>query len=251
MITIAVSPLTTMALVAIRLGAVLLLSPIEAIRLLPIHTRLLLVFMISMLIVTNLSLPTTFSDDASLVVSGLAECCNGLILALGLYAAFGIFQIAGMLIDTQMGLNSLAIFNPTNHSHEPLSSRLLLMLCVLFFLSVNGLQKVIQGLVMSFTLIPPGRLALLNGFTAVTQQFSLMFVMAIMVASPVVISLLVIDISGAILTRNMPQISTYFLILPIKIMVGLCMFGLLLTYINPLMEKAFSTCFQSWAVLMS
>lgn len=251
MISIAVSPLTTMALVAIRLGSVLLLSPIEAIRLLPIHTRLLLVFMISMLIVTNVPLSSSFSEDLSLVVSGLAECCNGLILSLGLYAAFGIFQIAGMLIDTQMGLNSVAIFNPTSHNHEPLSSRLLVMLSVLFFFAVNGLQRIVQGLVMSFTLIPPGRLAIFNGFTAVTQQFSLMFVMAIMVASPVVISLIVIDISGAILTRNMPQISTYFLILPIKIMVGLCMFGLLLTYINPLMENAFSLCFQSRKVVMS
>ncbi len=92
MMTIAVSPLTTIALVAIRLGTVLLLSPIEAIRLLPIHARLLLVFIFSMLIMTNLSFPPMPADNWSLVISGLAELGNGLILSLCIYAAFGVFK---------------------------------------------------------------------------------------------------------------------------------------------------------------
>ena len=250
MMTIAVAPLTTTFLVAIRLGTVLLLSPIEAIRVLPIHTRLLLVLILSMLIVGNFSLPALPSNELSLVVSGLAEFCNGLMLSLGLYAAFAVFQIAGQLMDTQMGLNSLAIFNPADHSNEPLSGRLLIMLAVLFFFAVDGHLKLVQGLVMSFMIIAPGQLALFNGYTPIIKQLSLMFSLSIMIASPVVISLLIIDSAGAVLTRNMPQISTYFLTLPIKIMLGLIMFGLLLTYVNPAMNHVFSSCFQSWKVIM-
>ena len=251
MITIAVSQLTTTFLVSIRLGTVLLLSPIEAIRLLPIHTRLILVLMLSMLITNQLSSPIIHSDELSLLVSGLAEFSNGLILSLSLYAAFAIFQIAGQLIDTQMGLNALAIFNPADHSHEPLSSRLLLMIAVLFFFAVNGHHKLLQGLVMSFTLIAPGKLALLDGFVPVIQQCSLMFSFALMIASPILIALLIIDIAGSLLTRNMPQISTYFLTLPIKIMLGLFIFGLMLSVVNPILEDVFQLCFQSWQKVMS
>ncbi len=246
MITIAIAPLTTTFLVAIRLGTVLLLSPIEAIRLLPIHTRLLLVLILSVLVVGNLSLPALPVDDLSLGMSALAEFCNGLILSLSLYAAFGVFQIAGQLMDTQMGLNSLAIFNPASHANEALSGRLLSMLAVLFFFAIDGHLKLVQGLVLSFMIITPGQLTLLKGYTPIIQLCSLMFSYAIMIASPVVISLLIIDVTGAILTRNMPQISTYFLTLPIKIILGLFIFGTLLTYINPAMDYVFSSCFQSW-----
>ena len=251
MMTVAVAPLTTTFLVAIRLGTVLLLTPIEAIRLLPIHTRLLLVLILSMLIVANLPTPALLSDELSLVMSGVAEFCNGLILSLSLYAAFGVFQIAGQLMDTQMGLNSVAIFNPADHSNESLSGRLLVMLAVLFFFAAGGHLKLVQGLVMSFIIIGPGQLTLFNGYEPIIHQCSLMFALAIVIASPVVIGLLVIDVAGAVLTRNMPQISTYFLTLPIKIILGLVIFSVLLTYINPLIDNVFSLCFQSWSVVIA
>lgn len=251
MITIAVSQLTTTFLVSIRLGTVLLLSPIEAIRLVPIHARLILVLMFSMLMTNQLSSLTIEPNELSLLLQGLAEFSNGLILSLSIYAAFAIFQIAGQLIDTQIGLNALALFNPVDHSHEPLSSRLLLMLAVLFFFAINGHHQLVTGLQMSFTLITPGKFALFDGFVPVIRQCSLMFSFALMLASPILIGLLIVDVSSALLTRNMPQVNTYFLTLPIKIMLGLFILGLLLTVVNPVMEDAFQLCFQSWQRVMS
>ncbi len=251
MINIAVTPLTTTFFVAIRLGTVLLFSPIEAIRLLPIHTRLLLVLILSMLVVANLTIPNQNPNDLSLFLSGIAELFNGLILSLSLYATFAVFQIAGQLIDTQMGLNSLAILNPTDHSHELLSSRLLTMLAVLFFFAIDGHHKLIHGLIQSFIIIAPGQHALFTGYAPIIHEFSYMFSLALMIASPVVFSLLIIDICGGVITRNMPQISTYFLTLPIKIMLGYFVFRLLLNYLNPMMEKAFQFCFQTLSQVMS
>jgi flagellar biosynthesis protein FliR len=252
MITVSLAPLTTLFLVAIRTGMVLILSPIEAIRLLPIHTRLILMLIISGLITSNLSFSETLpTNETSLLLCGLSECCNGLILSLGIYAAFGVFQIAGLLMDTQMGLNAMAIFNPGDHTNDPMSSRLLTMLAVLFFFAINGHHKLIQGLALSFATITPGKLILFNGLTPILQQFSLMFTLSLMIASPIVTGLLIIDIASAVLTRNMPQMNTYFLVLPIKILLGLLLFSLLLTYLNPLMDKGFELCFQAWARMMT
>jgi len=247
----AVSPLTTTFLVSIRLGTVLLFSPIEAFRLVPIHARLILVLMLSLLISNQLLSHTVDPNELSLLLQGLAEFSNGLILSLSIYAAFAIFQIAGQLIDTQIGLNALALFNPVDHSHEPLSSRLLLMLAVLFFFAINGHHQLLNGLLVSFTVITPGKFALFDGFVPVIQQCSFMFSFAFMLASPIIIGLLIIDVSSALLTRNMPQVSTYFLALPIKIMLGLFILGLLLTVVNPVMEDAFQLCFQSWKRVLS
>lgn len=251
MISLNLPTMTAIFFVAIRLGAVLLFTPIQAIRQLPIHVRLVLVLSLSILLVSNLSLSVQQHDEATLVAGALVEFANGLTLSMSLYAAFAVLQIAGQLIDTQTGLNSLAIFNPGTQSADPFTGRLLTMLAVLFFFSLNCHHWLIQGLAYSFRTIPPGKLALFKGFMLLTQQFSLMFTLALMIASPILIALLVIEISAAILTRNMPQLSTYFLTLPIKILFGFFLLALSLNYLNPLLERLFRICFQNWRGVMA
>ncbi|WP_028388046.1 flagellar biosynthetic protein FliR [Legionella fairfieldensis] len=250
MINVAMPTLTAFFLVAIRTGVILLFTPIQAIRQLPVSIRLILVLGLSALFVSNLSLTIEFPNQTALFASSLIELSNGLILLLSFYAAFAVFQIAGQLIDTQTGFNSLAIFNPGDQSQDPLMSRLLIMLAVLFFFSINGHHWLIQGLACSFLSIPLGELTLFNHFSLIISQFSFMFILGLMIASPIVTGLLLIDLCSAILTRNMPQISTYFLALPVKILFGFFLLTLMLSYINPLMERAFVRCFQIWHQVM-
>lgn len=252
MITIATVPLAKTFFIVIRLGVVFLFSPIEAFRLLPIHGRLLLVFALSLLIANYLpSISIDPSNHSELVIKGCFEACNGLILSLMVYLTFAIFQIAGQLIDTQMGLNAVAILNPIEHTYDPLSARLLMMLAVLFFFALNGHHQLLQALLFSFKLITPGQFILFDGFKPIVQQTAFMFSFGLMLSAPIIASLLMIDISSAILTRNMPQISSYFLTLPIKILLGLAMFGFLLDHINPMMEKAFQRCFHTFMEMMA
>jgi flagellar biosynthetic protein FliR len=250
MMTLSMPWLSGLFFVLIRLGTVLLFTPIQAIRQLPVHARLLFIFSLSLLLTNYVKQPTALSNN-DLLLGGLAEFANGLILATSIYAAFAVFQIAGQLIDNETGFNSAAIFNPNEHSQESLSSHLLSMLAVLFFFGLNGHLWLFKGLAYSFTINPPGTLNLFAGFAPVVKQFSFMFTMAFVIASPIIIALLAIDLCGAIITRNMPQVSTYFLTLPIKILFGLLLLSLLLGYINPLTDKVFSQCFQTWQELMS
>ncbi len=236
--------------VAIRLGVVLLFTPIQAIRQLPIHTRLLLVLILSGLLVANLSLSVTKMNEAAIIAGALVEFANGLSLSMSLYAAFAVFAIAGQLIDTQMGLNSISLFNPADHSHDPLTSRFLRLLAVLFFFNLNGHHWLIQGLAYSFQTYPPGELVFIKGFKILIQQFSLMFVLALMFASPIVVALVMIDLSAEMLTRNMPQVSTYFLALPIKILSGLFLLALSLDYFNPFVASLFKQSFKIWQELL-
>lgn len=248
--TLSLPWLTTLFFITIRLGTVLLFTPIQAIRQLPIHARLILIFTLSLLLVNYIPLKSEWSNNAILLGS-LAECSNGLILATSIYAAFAVFQIAGQIIDNETGFNASAVFNPNEHSQEPLTSHLLSLLSVLFFFSLDAHQWLFKGLAYSFVIIPPGTLSLFAGFTPVIKQFGLMFSMAFMIASPIVTALLAVDLCGALITRNMPQVSTYFLTLPIKILFGLFLLFLMLGYINPLTNKLLTQCFQTWQEFMS
>lgn len=250
MMTLAPPSFIAMFLVVIRLGTLLFFTPIQAIRQLPIPIKLLISLSFSLLLVSNLDLTMEMTHLLPLLVRALAELCTGLILSLSLYATFAVFHLAGQLIDTQMGLNSLAIFNPSEHSQDPLTGRLFLMLAGLLLFSFDGHHFLIQGLAYSFQRIPLGEFILFNHYSLIIEQFAFMFSYALMLASPVVIGLLIIDLLAAFLTRNMPQVSTYFLALPVKILFGLFLLITVMNYVGPWMERLFKDCFQTWQRIM-
>ncbi|MBL7479164.1 flagellar biosynthetic protein FliR [Legionella bononiensis] len=248
--TLSITWLIHLFFIAIRLGTVLLFTPVQAIHQLPIMIRLMLVFALSCLLTFNVSQQVQL-DNTGILLGGLAEFANGLILATGLFAAFAVFQIAGQLIDNETGLNSLAIFNPAEHNQESISSRLLTMLAVLFFFGMDGHLWLFKGLSYSFIIIPPGTLALFAGFTPIIKQFGFMFTVGFMIASPIILALLAVDLFGGLITRNIPQINTYFLILPLKICLGLFLLAMMLGFIYPISNRVFERCFQTWQELMS
>jgi flagellar biosynthetic protein FliR len=245
MIVVSVKPMTTVFLLFLRLGIVLFFAPIEVIRLLPIHGRLLLTLIISLLIAPYCSLKNLPTNDSGLLLAALLEIVNGLILLLSISITFSLFQMAGAWIDAQMGLNALSIINPLEPTQESLSHKLLLMLGTLYFFSTNGLQHSLQGLTSFFSKLPLGNSAFSQDYILLIKQMGHVLSMTLLIAAPVVFFLFLLDIFSCILNRFLPQISTYFLILPVKIMLGLFLLMLCLESANPLLETLFQNCFQT------
>jgi flagellar biosynthetic protein FliR len=246
MITIQAASLTTPFLVAIRLSVVLLLSPLEAIRLLPMTVRLILVIMLSLLIAASLPSSSSMSQATfTLLIKAIAEFFNGLLISLSLYAAFAVFQIAGQLLDTQIGLNAMALINPSHDSEESISGRLLRLFAGLCFFTLNEHHYLLQGIYISFEKTEPGTCIIFYGLLPIIQQCGLMFSLALLLGMPIIAILFIIDISSALFTRNMPQINIFFLTLPLKIILSLSMFYLLLTELAPFVERVFQASFNA------
>lgn len=248
--TLSISWLTSFMYITIRLGALIMLSPIGAIRNLPVHVRLLFLFSISALMNQIIGVYPAY-DEMRLLIGALCEAANGLILCTSLYVCFSLFQMAGQLIENQIGLNTLAVFNPQAHQQEAVTSHLFSLLGVILFFGIDGHLWLFKGLAYSFMIIPPGTIELFRHPEALIQQFTLMFSMSVMLASPIIAVLLIIDLCGGIITRNMPQISPYFLTLPVKILLGFLLLGFTLDYLNPLSQQAFNLLFTTWKELMA
>ena len=246
--TVSIGWVTHLLFVVIRISALFIFTPIQAIRQLSVHTRLLFVFCFSFLFLAHSS-ETPPSDY--LFLRCVCEFTNGLLLTLGLHAVFSIYQIAGQLMDNQLGLNTLVFFKPDEHGQESLSARLLSMLGVLFFFGSNCYLWFFKGIHYSFVIIPPGSIEIFDGFKPIIKQFSFMFSMSFIIASPIVIALLTVDSCGALITRTMPQINTYFFTLPLKIILGLIILMLMLNYFTPITDSIFNQFFQGWQELMS
>lgn len=251
MITLSTTTLTTYFLIVIRCSGFLILSPFQAIKAMPFHVRLLMCMMLSLFILNSMEDVSLSDTQHALGVAVFKECCNGFLLSLCFQAAFGVFSISGQLIDTQIGFNSTAIFNPTDHSHEAISSKLLGTLALFYFMASGYLHELIQGLALSFRSIKPGSLLILNSFPNIIQHCSYMFLLGLLLASPIVLSLLIIDFLTALFSKNMPQINAYFLTLPLKIIIGLLVFSLSLYGLTPFFQATFTQCFIMFQGMLS
>ncbi|WP_133138412.1 flagellar biosynthetic protein FliR [Legionella genomosp. 1] len=236
-------PLPTFFLIATRLGMIILFSPLEVIRRLPVQIRLILILLFSFFIISNLN--STTQTSGSLLAAFAAEFINAQLIYLALITCFGCFQVAGQLIDFQNGLNGISVFKP-GEGFDSISAHLLGMLAGLFFFASQGHHRVIKLLLLSFIAFPPGELIGEASMLQFIRQFALVWSLGMLIAAPLVFCLWLTEFCSGVLSRNMPQISPYFLILPLKVLLGFFIFYLLINNMNPLFEKTFELGFQAW-----
>lgn len=252
-ITVELTWILAVALVAIRFGAVLALTPIFGSASLPIHFRVLFVVGLSALIVSALHLdPTRLPISVSaFLMASLAELVLGALMAFGIFAAFAAFLLAGRIMDIQLGFGVAAIIDPTNRSQAPLLGTILNLLAVTLFFAVDGHHMLVRGLVFSLEQVPPGTFVSDLDTGAVVAQFGGMFVYALALSAPVLFVILLVDIVLAVIARSMPQVNVFIVSLPLKILVGLIMLAVSLRYLAPLIGRIFENIFDYWHQLLT
>jgi len=241
------------ALVALRIGAVLVLTPLFSIGGVPAHVRVFLVIALAVLMVGAVGIQT-FDIPTSLgalVLAGLSEVVLGALLAFGLFTAFAVFQLAGRLMDMQVGFGIAALIDPTTRTQSPLLGTFLNLIAVAAFFAIDGHHLLIRGLAFSLERIPPGTPLIDVDPGAVVAQFGGMFVYALALAAPVLFVILLVDVVLAVIARTMPQVNVFIVSLPLKIFVGLVVLAISLNYAAPLMSRVFENLFNYWHDLMT
>ncbi len=178
----------------------------------------------------------------NIVLMLAGELVLGLVLGLVVMFIFAAVRTGGQLIGFQMGFSMVNVMDPDTGASESVTSHFLNMVVLLTFLSLNGHLMLLQVLVDSFTLVPPGGLFLSPALTkGVLELSGQMFSLGIKVAAPVVASLFLVDLALALVSRAAPQMNILMLGFPLKITVGFLFLSLLFTvlahYIKDFMAK--------------
>jgi len=240
--------LTGLLLVFIRLSALFLLTPLFATTQLPIKVRLLLLFALSGTLVASLQIsPAQIPHTlASFIFAAIYELIIGALLAFGLFAAFGVFQLGGRILDMQMGFGVANLIDPATNAQGPLLGTILNLTAVATFFLLDGHHMVIRGLAYSLSHVPVGQGLAQLQIDAVVAQFGRMFSYGLMLVAPAVFSLLLLDAGMAIIARTMPQLNIFIVGLPLKIFVGSMVLVFSLNYLGPLFKKIFESVFRYW-----
>ncbi|MEY3200810.1 MAG: hypothetical protein RIR70_360 [Pseudomonadota bacterium] len=154
----------------------------------------------------------------------LKEAAIGLLLGLLLGLPFWLFESIGNMVDNQRGATFAQQMDPSTGADDLPVGRFTAMSFGVLFVLVGALSALVKILTESFMVLPVYAslptldMALLDWFVKLYQQYLLLFVL---LASPVVIGMLLVDFSLAIMSVYAPNMQVYNLVGGIKTVLGL------------------------------
>jgi flagellar biosynthetic protein FliR len=229
-------------LLTVRLGAIVISLPLLGARNVPAQLKVLFTLMLSVgfypLIQTQqVPIPQRLGDLVLVIVS---EMLIGLTIGFVAQILFAGIQLGGELMSQQMGLNIATIFDPNNAQQVSLVTHFQQTLAMFIFLSSSAHHVFIVAMAESLHSIP---LAGLSASGAVLPVLLSLLgkacVVAIQLAAPVSVALLLATFALGILTRLVPQLNVFQLSFPATLGLGIVMLGLALPYLIGGMQLAF------------
>jgi flagellar biosynthetic protein FliR len=155
---------------------------------------------------------------------GLLEIVNqitiGLMMGLILQVAIAAVVVAGQAISNSMGLSMAMMIDP-NLGNVPTVAQFLIVLATLVFVGLGGHGLLLAMLVESFSSLPVGTFVMVDqSWRQVLAWSSMMFLGAVLIALPVMVTLLFINIGIGVITRAAPSLNIFAVGLPATIVMG-------------------------------
>lgn len=153
---------------------------------------------------------------------GVGELMLGFTLGFMAQLVVNAANMAGDYISFQMGLSIVNTMDPQSGSQVPVLSRIVYFVFIMVFIYANGHLLVVKALVESFKIAPVGLVNLIQGdsFGVIARMVTMMFILSIKVAAPVIGVLFCIKVSFGIMAKAVPQMNILFVGMPIYIVVG-------------------------------
>lgn len=160
------------------------------------------------------------SSDIALLA--MREVVLGLIIGFLTKIFFFAVSMTGDLVSVSLGLGQAQLFNPAMGVMGSPVEQFHVMLGSLFFLLINGHHMMITALVKSFEILAVGSFSLKTGPLAEVAVFGQdLLIITIRMSAPVLVSVLVANISMGILGRAIPQLNVLVTSFPVTVMLGL------------------------------
>ncbi len=215
-----------------RMGAALLAFPGFGEVYVSARSRLVTALTISFVLTPVLSplLPAPPGEFTLMVVILLSEALVGLFIGASIRMLQAILHISGMIIAFQSSLASAILFDATQGSQGSVIGNFMTIIGVTLLFTSDLHHLMLAGVVDSYLLFDAGTLPPLDDLAYVaTKLLSDGFIVATKIASPLIVTGLLIYLAGGILGRLMPNMQVFFVLIPVQIYVSFFIFLLLLS----------------------
>jgi len=204
----------------LRMSALMLYAPVFSLPALTTRLRILIALALAVMVYPLFDWPRI--DPLS--AQGLREIVNqitiGLLMGLILQVAVAAVVVAGQAISNSMGLSMAMMIDP-NLGNVPTIAQFLIVLATLVFVGLGGHALLLAMVVESFASLPVGTLVMVDqGWAQLLSWSTMIFLGAVLVALPVMVTLLFINIGIGVITRAAPSLNIFAVGLPVTIFIG-------------------------------
>tara|TARA_B100000989_G_C19472674_1_gene441432 strand:+ start:438 stop:1202 length:765 start_codon:yes stop_codon:yes gene_type:complete len=228
----------------VRVSAMLLTAPIFGTTAINIRTRVAIGAVLTLLIFQQIDVPTIDPFSFSALTKMFHEVVVGGLMGLTLQIVSAAVILSGQMVSNGMGLGMANMIDP-NLGNVPTLSNFFLVIALLAFLSLGGHLVLISVLVDSYSAVPIGNgmlaLVSIEGFLGWTSQ---MFIGAVTLVLPVLVALLMINVSLGVISRASPSLNIFAVGFPALIPVGLVLVTLTLTFYYTRLETLWYDSFR-------
>ena len=216
----------------LRISAFFLVAPFFSLQVVTVRIRVLLAALLSWMIYPFVEIPAI---DPS-TVTGLVEVFNqvlvGAIMGLILQVVTAALVVGGQTISMSMGLGMANMIDP-NVGNVPLLSVFILIFSTLIFLGLGGHIIMLSLLIETFSVLPIGQTVVPSElFAFIIKWSSMTFLGAVLIALPVMVSLLFINLGIGVITRTAPALNIFAVGFPAMIIAGIILFSVSMTSIG-------------------
>ena len=207
----------------VRIGAALMAAPVFSVRQVPARWRVLLAVMITFL-VQPLIPPSPVVDmfGSEGVLIALQQVGVGAMMGFVVQLAFNALIFGGQVMAYSMGLGFANMMDPINGVQVPVVSQYWLILAMPAFLLGNGHLLLLGSVAQSFHALPVAVDGLTRaGLWGVVSWSSRLFAAGLLMALPVIMALLLINIGMGVVSRAAPQLNIFAIGFPITLLMGL------------------------------
>jgi len=171
--------------------------------------------------------PDQVGDMALLIGS---EVAIGVFLGLLARLLMAALDTAGMMISFQIGLANALVFNPSAAAQGSLISSYLTIVAVTLIFVTDLHHVMLLAIVDSYTVFPAGNPPAIGDMAdTVARLLSDSFSVAFRLAAPFFVFVVIFFLMIGLLNKLMPAVQIFFIALPVQIVVGALLLGLLLS----------------------
>ncbi|HPD19136.1 MAG TPA: flagellar biosynthetic protein FliR [Candidatus Goldiibacteriota bacterium] len=192
----------------IRISSIFLTAPIIGSRNIPLVVKISFAFILTLLIypvfTKNYNLPVDLLSYSILIFK---QILVGIIIGFLSYLVFIAIQLAGQIIDLQMGFGIVNVIDPLSNTQVSIIGQFQFILGVLIFLALDGHHFLFKAIVDSFNLVPLTSVTLSEiTISKISFMFFNMFVIAFKIAGPATLALFLTNVTLGFIARTIPQI---------------------------------------------
>ncbi len=237
-------------LIFCRVTTFFVIAPLISSRNVPTRFKVGLATMVAILVYLSYGTTQTAAFDGEYILLIVREMLIGLLLGYVAYLMIIAIQIAGAVLDIQIGFGMASVFDPTTGAVTPLTGNFKYMIAMLMFLSMDGHHRLLDAIVYSYNWVPIDNELFVKIYDGslmefLLKAFAMVMVVAFQMAAPIVVALFLTDVGLGFLAKTAPQFNIFVIGIPIKIIVGLVLMLLLMPSLTYIFDHLFSLMAES------